>query len=76
MVIRRAAIKTEHCVFLGVGGEYALSYLSNNDPSSWGVDAEGQMSRFVAKTLRVCSGLVVLAYCTWGQGLLLLLLER
>ena len=27
-------------------------------------DAEGQMARFVIKTLRVCSGLVVLTYCT------------
>ena len=25
---------------------------------------EGQMARFVTKTLRVCSGLVLLMYCT------------
>ena len=36
-------------------GEYALSYLSDNDPSSLAVDAEGQMASFVTKTLRVCS---------------------
>ena len=40
------------------------SYLSDNDSSSLAVDAEGQMARFVTKTLRVCSGLVVLTYCT------------
>ena len=45
-------------------GEYALSYSSDNDPSSLAVDAEGQMARFVTKTLRVFSGLVVLTYCT------------
>ena len=28
-------------------GEYALSYSSDNDPSSLAVDAEGQMARFV-----------------------------
>ena len=45
-------------------GEYALSYSSDDDPSSLAVDAEGQMARFVTKTLRVCSGLVVLTHCT------------
>ena len=40
-------------------GEYALSYSSDDDPSSLAVDAEG-----VTKTLRVFSGLVVLTYCT------------
>ena len=45
-------------------GEYALRYSSDDDPSSLAVDAEGQMARFVTKTLRVCSGLVVLRYCT------------
>ena len=44
--------------------KYALSYLSNDDPSSLEADAEGQMARFVTKTLRVCSQLVVLTYCT------------
>ena len=34
-------------------GEYNLSYLSDNDLSSLVVDAEGQMARFVAKTLTV-----------------------
>ena len=57
-------------------GGYALSYWSNDDPSSLSVDAEGQMARFVTKTLRVCSGLVVLPYFTYGQRLLLLSLER
>ena len=28
------------------------------------VDAEGQMARFVPKTLRVCSRIVVLTSCT------------
>ena len=45
-------------------GEYALSYSSDDDPLSLVVDAEGQMARFVTKTLRVCSGLVVLTYFT------------
>ena len=45
-------------------GVYALSYSSDDDPSSLAVDAEGQMARFVTKTLRVCSGLVVLTCCT------------
>ena len=44
--------------------ECALSYSSDDDPSSLAVDAEGQMARFVTKTLRVCSQLVVLTYCT------------
>ena len=43
-------------------GEYALSYSSDDDPSSLAVDAEGQTARFVTKTL--CSLLVVLMYCT------------
>ena len=32
-----------------------MGYLSDDDPSSLAVDAEGQMGRFVTKTLRVCS---------------------
>ena len=44
--------------------EYALSNSSDDDPSSLVVDAEGQMARFVTKTLRLCSRLVVLTYCT------------
>ena len=51
--------------------EYALSYLSDDDPLSLAVDVEGQMARFVTNTLRVCSGLVVLTYCTYGQRLLM-----
>ena len=59
------ATVAEHCMFLGAGeGNTPLSYSSNDDPSSLGVDEEGQMARFVTKTLRVCSGLVVLTYCT------------
>ena len=57
-------------------GEYGLSYSSDDDLSSLAVDAEGQMAGFVAKTLRVCSGLVLLMYWTWGQRLLLLSLEK
>ena len=45
-------------------GIYALSYLSDDDPSSLAVDTESQMARFVTKILRVCSGVVVLTYCT------------
>ena len=44
--------------------KYALSYLSDDDSSSLAVDAEGQMARFVTKTLGVCSRLVLLTYCT------------
>ena len=44
-------------------GERSLSYSSNDDLSSLAVDEEGQMARFVAKILRVCSRLVVLTYC-------------
>ena len=40
--------------------EYALSYSSDDDPSSLAVDAEGQTARFVTKTLRVCCRLLVL----------------
>ena len=57
-------------------GEYGLSNLREDELSSLAVDVEGQMARFVARTLRVCSGLVILMYCTWGQRLLLLSLER
>ena len=45
-------------------GEHALNYSSDDDPSSLAVDVEGQTARFVTKTLRVCSRLVVLTYCT------------
>ena len=45
-------------------GEYALSYSNDDDPSYLAVDAEGQTARFVTKTLRVCSRLVVLTFCT------------
>ena len=52
-------------MFLGAGEGYTpLSYSSDDDSSSLVVDAEGQMARFVVKTLRVCSRLVVLTYCT------------
>ena len=56
-------------------GEYGLSNLREDELSSLAVDA-GQMTIFVARTLRVCSGLVVLMYRNWGQRLLLLSLER
>ena len=35
------------CVSGSRRGEYALKYLSDNDPSSLVGDAEGQMARFV-----------------------------
>ena len=61
LTYQRDANEAEHCVFLGAGeGNMALSYSSNDDSSSLVVDVEGQMARFVTKTLRVCSGLVVL----------------
>ena len=41
-----------------------MSYSSVDDQSSLTVDAEGQIARFVTDTLRVCSRLVVLTYCT------------
>ena len=57
--------------------EYGWSYSSDDVQSSLAVDAEPQMAKFLAKTLKVYSGLVVLImYCTLGQRLLLLSLER
>ena len=41
-------------------GEYGLRHSSDKNLSSLAVDVEGQMARFGAKTLRLCSGLVVL----------------
>ena len=52
------------CVSGSRRGEYALSGSSDDDPWSLAVDAEGQIATFVTKTLRVCSRLVVLMYCT------------
>ena len=52
-------------------GEYGLSYWNDDDLSSLVVDVERQMARFVAKTLRVCSRLLVLTYWSWGQRLFL-----
>ena len=49
-------------------GEKSLSYSSNDDLSSLAVDEEVQMARFVAKTLRVCSRLVVLTYAPWTEA--------
>ena len=57
-------LRSSAACFWSRRGEYALSYSSDDDPSSLVVDVEGQMARFVTKTLRVCSGLVVLTYCT------------
>ena len=56
--------EAERCVFLGGERNTPSSYSSDDDSSFMAVDAEGQMARFVTKTLRVCSGLVVLTYCT------------
>ena len=44
-------------LFLGAGATG-----SDDDLSSLAVDVEGQMARFVAKTLRVCGRLVVLTH--------------
>ena len=63
MLFSLLVIETKRCVFLGTGGEYALNYSSDDDPSSL-VVAEGQTARFGTKTVRVCSGLIVLTYCT------------
>ena len=62
LTYQRDATEAECCV--SRRGEYALSYLSDDGPSSLVVDAEGQMARFVTITLRVCSRLVLLTYCT------------
>ena len=52
-------------MFLGARkGNMNSSYSSDDDSSSLAVDAEGQMARFVAKTFRVFSGIVILTYCT------------
>ena len=65
LTYRRDANEVECCVFLGAGeGNTPSSYSSDDDSSSLVADAEGQMARFVTKTLRMCSGLVVLTYCT------------
>ena len=53
----RTAIETKCCMFLGAG-ERNMRYLSDNDLLSLVIDAEGQMARFVAKTLKVCSGII------------------
>ena len=42
-----------------------LELLSKDDISSLVINAESQIAKFVAKILQVCSGLVVLMYCTW-----------
>ena len=52
------------CVSGSRRGEYGLNYFSDNDLSSFVVDVGDQMARFVAKTLRVCSGVIVLTYLT------------
>ena len=49
-------------MFLGAGEANEL--LECDDLSSLAVDAEGQMATFVAETLRVCRGLVLLTYWT------------
>ena len=46
----------------GRRGEYGLRCSSGDDLSSLVVDVEGQMAKFVAETLRVCRGLVLLTY--------------
>ena len=56
LTYQRDAIETKRCVFLGAGeGNMPSSYLSDDDSLSLVVDVEGQMARFVTKTLRVCS---------------------
>ena len=42
-----------------------LELFSKHGISSLAINAESQIAKFVAKILRVCSGLVVLMYCTW-----------
>ena len=54
LTYRRDVNEAECCVFLGAGeGNTPLSYTSDNDSLSLVVDAEGQMARFVTKTLSV-----------------------
>ena len=51
---QKATSEAECCRFLGVGeAERGLSYLSNDDLSSLALVVEGQMARFVTKTLSV-----------------------
>ena len=56
LTYQRDATEAKHCVCLWEQerGTY-LELLSDDDPSSLAVDAEGQMARCVTKTLRVCS---------------------
>ena len=53
----RTVVQTKYCMFIGAG-ERNMRYLSDNDLLSSVIDAEGQMARFVAKTLKVCSGII------------------
>ena len=53
----KTVIQTKCCMFIGAG-ERNMRYLSDNDLLSLVIDAEGQMARFVAKTLKVCSGII------------------
>ena len=51
---QKATSETKCCRFLGVGeAERGLSYSSNDDLSSLALAVEGQMARFVTKTLSV-----------------------
>ena len=72
------ATETKCCVFLGAGDEkYGLSYSSSHDLSCLVVDAEDQIARFVAKTSRMCSRLVVHAnVLDLGTEAVVVLLER
>jgi len=56
--------------------EYGWTYPSDDDLPALVVDGKHQMAKFWHKTLMICSGLVVLTYCTLGQKVLLLSLER
>ena len=71
--MNRDVSKRELLQFPGAGKRNmaGASYSSDDDLSFLAVDAEHQMAKFLAKTLRVCGGLVVLTYCTLGQRLLL-----
>ena len=52
LTYRRDANEVERCVFLGAGeGNTPSNFSSIDDSSSLAVNAEGQMARFVTKTL-------------------------
>ena len=72
-----AGVETWRWVFLGTWeGNMAWATWTTITYHFWLLMQEVRLARFVAKTSRMCSGLVVLKYLTWEMRLLLLSLER